>query len=103
MYLQSRGWYVVPNSRKGNTMRFEFMLACSRTGEKALVQVKTGKVPLNIDSYANDGCRIFLFQSNEHYEGGPAQGQIAKIFPISASYCVDCSDESDVDPCRVRD
>ena len=72
LYLQSRGWYVVPNTRKGNTMRFEFMLACSRTGEKALVQVKTGKVPLNIDSYANDRYRIFLFQSNEHYEGGAA-------------------------------
>ena len=71
MYLQSRGWYVVPNSRKGNTMRFEFMLACSRTGEKALVQVKTGKTPLDIDSYVDDRWRIFLFQSNELYEGEP--------------------------------
>ena len=31
LYLQSRGWYVVPNSRKGNTLRFEFMLAHSET------------------------------------------------------------------------
>ena len=31
------------------------------------------------------------------------QGQIAKIGAISVSYCVDCADESDIDPCRVRD
>lgn len=69
LYLQSQGWYVVPNSRKGNTLRFEFMLAHSETGEKALTQVKTGDVRLNVDSYANDPQRIFLFQSNEYYDG----------------------------------
>lgn len=69
LYLQSQGWYVVPNSRKGNTLRFEFMLTHSETGEKALTQVKTGERPLNVDCYANDPQRIFLFQSNENYEG----------------------------------
>ena len=69
LYLQSRGWYVVPNSRKGNTLRFEFMLAHSETGEKALTQVKTGNVWLNVDSYATHPWHIFLFQSNEHYDG----------------------------------
>ena len=69
LYLQSQGWYVVPNSRKRNTLRFEFMLAHSKTGEKALTQVKTGDVPINADCYANDRQRIFLFQSNECYEG----------------------------------
>ncbi len=69
LYLQSLGWYVIPNSRKGNTHRFEFMLACSDTGEKALTQVKTGNARLNCDHYADDSQRIFLFQSNEHYDG----------------------------------
>ena len=69
LYLQSQGWYVVPNSRKGNTLRFEFMLAHSETGEKALTQVKTGDVRLNVDSYAKAPQRIFLFQSNEYYDG----------------------------------
>lgn len=69
LYLQSQGWYVVPNSRKGNTLRFEFMLTHSETGEKALTQVKTGNVRLNVDCYANDSQRIFLFQSNEKYDG----------------------------------
>ncbi|MCY4498158.1 MAG: hypothetical protein OXC14_12820 [Rhodospirillaceae bacterium] len=69
LYLQNQGWYVVPNSRKSNTLRFEFMLAHSETGEKALTQVKTGNVSLNIDDYANDAQRIFLFQSKEYYDG----------------------------------
>ena len=31
------------------------------------------------------------------------QGEIAKIGAISESYCVDCADQSETDPCRVRD
>lgn len=71
LYLQSRGWYVVPNSRKGNSLRFEFLLAHSETNEMALTQVKTGQVRLNFDDYADDAQkkRIFLFQSNGHYDG----------------------------------
>ncbi len=71
LYLQSQGWYVVPNSRKGNTMRFEFMLTHSKSNEKAVVQVKTGRRRLDFDDYANDpdDKLIFLFQSNSHYDG----------------------------------
>ena len=69
LYLQSRGWYVVPNSRKVNTPRFEFILANARTGEKALTQVKTGNVRLNFESYCGHPWHIFLFQSNEYYDG----------------------------------
>ena len=71
LYLQSRGWYVVPNSRKGNSLRFEFLLAHSETNEMALTQVKTGHVRLNFDDYADDAQhrRIFLFQSNSQYDG----------------------------------
>ena len=69
LYLQSRGWYVVPNSRKRNTPRFEFILANAMTGEKALTQVKTGNVRLNFESYCEHPWRIFLFQSNEYYDG----------------------------------
>ena len=71
LYLQSQGWYVVPNSRKGNTMRFEFTLTHSESNEKAMVQVKTGGRRLDFDYYANDpdDKLIFLFQSNGHYDG----------------------------------
>ena len=73
LYLQSKGWYVIPNSRRGNTMRFEFMLVDSETGERALTQVKSGGARLNVDHYADDGQHIFLFQANELYDGQPAE------------------------------
>ena len=72
LYLQSQGWYVVPNSRKVNTLRFEFMLVHPKTREKALTQVKGGDDSLNVDCYAKDSCHIFLFQSNGKYDGQPA-------------------------------
>ena len=72
LYLQRQGWYVVPNSRKRNTLRFEFMLTHSETGEKALTQVKTGDERLDVDCYSNHPWRVFLFQSNEYYDGHPA-------------------------------
>lgn len=73
LYLQSKGWYVIPNSRQGNTLRFEFMLVDSATGERALTQVKCGGARLNVDDYADHGWHIYLFQAYELYDGGPAE------------------------------
>jgi hypothetical protein len=69
IYLQSQGWYVIPNSRKGDSMSFEYLAVNPATGEKALTQVKTGHVPLNKDEYVGHSEKIFLFQSNELYTG----------------------------------
>lgn len=71
IYLQTRGWLVIPNSRKADTMSFEFYLVHSLTGEKALTQVKTGNTEFNLDEdvYAKSSEKIFLFQSNEFYKG----------------------------------
>ncbi|MGP8322041.1 MAG: hypothetical protein ACT6FE_06940 [Methanosarcinaceae archaeon] len=69
LYLQSQGWYVIPNSRKGDTMSFEYLAVNPKTGEKALSQVKTGKVVINRDDYVDYKQKIFLFQSNELYTG----------------------------------
>lgn len=69
LYLQSLGWYVVPNSRKADTMSFEYLSIDPNTGERALTQIKTGNVSLNKDDYKGYKYKIFLFQSNELYEG----------------------------------
>lgn len=69
LYLQTLGWYVVPNSRKADTMRFEYLVVNPKSGEKAWTQVKTGNTELNRDLYADDDCRIFLFQSEGIYKG----------------------------------
>jgi hypothetical protein len=76
LYLQSQGWYVLPNSRKGDTMSFEYLAVNPKTGEKALSQVKTGQVTINKDDYVNYPQKIFLFQSNELYTGVGAQNVI---------------------------
>jgi hypothetical protein len=69
IYLQSQGWYVIPNSRKGDSMSFEYLAVNPTTGEKALTQVKTGQVAIHKDDYIGYPHKIFLFQSNELYTG----------------------------------
>jgi hypothetical protein len=69
LYLQSKGWYVIPHSRKGDTMTFEYLCVNPLTGEVAGTQVKTGEAPLNKDDYAQFSHKTFLFQSNERYLG----------------------------------
>ena len=72
LYLQSQGWYVLPNSRKGDTMSFEYLVVKPSNGEKALAQVKTGNVALNRDDYVRYPHKVFLFQSNDLYTGSGA-------------------------------
>lgn len=72
LYLQSQGWYVLPNSRKGDTMNFEYLAVNPKTGEKALSQVKTGQASINKDDYLQYPQRVFLFQSNDFYTGNGA-------------------------------
>jgi len=69
LYLQSIGWYVVPSSRKGDTMSFEYLAINPRTGRRALTQVKTGHSNVPRSSYNNRDSdeHIFLFQANEKY------------------------------------
>ena len=69
LYLQEKGWYVVPNSRKGNTLKYEFSVVNPKTGEQGATQVKTGTgTSLNAEEYDEDG-QVFLFQSEENYRG----------------------------------
>ncbi len=76
LYLQSKGWWIVPNSRKADTMSFEFLVANPKSGEKAVTQVKTGEVVLDIGEYRLLPYKVFLFQSNERYEGATADNVI---------------------------
>ena len=69
LYLQSLGWYVVPNSRAKDTMAFEYLLVRPGSGELAAAQVKTGGVVLDRDEYAGFPHTVFLFQSSGFYAG----------------------------------
>jgi hypothetical protein len=69
LFLQSCGWYVLPNSRKKDTMAFEYLVVNPKTAEPATVQVKTGRTFLDRDDYVQWPQRVFLFQANNLYAG----------------------------------
>lgn len=74
LYLQTKGWLVVPNSRKADTMRFEFYCIHRETKRRAIVQVKTGNTPLRPADWSGRTEHVFLFQSKAQYIGEPEPG-----------------------------
>lgn len=72
LFLQSKGWYVIPNSRKKDTMSFEYLVVRPESGEIAAAQVKTGRSTLNRDDYVHLPHKVFLFQANDLYKGSEA-------------------------------
>ena len=73
LYLQSRGWYVIPHSRKGDTMSFEYLCVNPINGEIAGTQVKTGEASINREDYSQLDHKTFLFQPNERYIGSETE------------------------------
>lgn len=69
IYLQFTGWIVIPNSRKADTMAYEFYAINSITKEKAVVQVKTGYSAISVNHFRNISNHVFLFQTNGLYHG----------------------------------
>ncbi len=72
LYLQSQGWFVVPNSRKADTLAFEYLVIKPQDGSHAQVQVKTGRAVLNRDDYRGLAFPVILFQSSGLYVGEPS-------------------------------
>jgi len=69
VYLQVQGWVAIPNSRKKDTMGYEFYLVNKKTKERAIVQVKTGHAALTPKDCECWNEKGVLFQSNENYKG----------------------------------
>lgn len=69
IYLQTKGWIVVPNSRKADTMSYEFYLIRKEDHRRAVVQVKTGWTSLDVNEWKETREYVFLFQSNSQYQG----------------------------------
>lgn len=82
IYLQTQGWIVIPNSRKADTMSYEFFLINRETNSKAIVQVKTGHTPLDPKEkkWTDRTEEVFLFQSNGRYENN-SSGKVQCISP----------------------
>ncbi len=80
VYLQMQGWIVIPNSRKGDTMSYEFYLINRETKEKSIVQVKTGRTSLTPKDWEGRKEKVFLFQANGNYNGNSC-GNVVCIKP----------------------
>lgn len=73
IYLQTKGWIVVPNSRKADTMSYEFYLIRKKDHRRAIVQVKTGRTRLNALEWAGEKEHVILFQANGYYQNMKAK------------------------------
>ena len=70
IYLQMRGWLLLPESRKVDTMGYEYILINRKTLERAVVQIKSGNTSLDRDRWSGFGEeKVFLFQSYGKYTG----------------------------------
>lgn len=92
IYLQTQGWLVVPNSRKGDTMAYEFFLIHGITRQRAVVQVKTGHSSLDAEEWKGQAERVFLFQADGHYGFGSASGVECIVPEAIESFMVQNSD-----------
>jgi hypothetical protein len=70
LYLQSRGYSLVPSSCHRTSAKYEFVLRHRKTGRPATVQVKAGGQTLNRDEFSDLPGEIFLFASSGRYSGG---------------------------------
>lgn len=68
IYLQTKGWLVVPNSRKADTMSYEFYLIHRHDRRRAVVQVKSGGTPLDASEWKDTKEHVILFQANGQYQ-----------------------------------
>jgi hypothetical protein len=79
IYLQTKGWYVIPGSRKGDTMSYEFILINKDNFLRGIVQAKTGYSTIDIEKYNHYSEEIFFFQTH-----GSPTGQLKKNYHILA-------------------
>ncbi|QYJ95431.1 hypothetical protein [Shewanella spartinae] len=72
LYMQQKhGFMVIPSSCKSDTAVYEYVMKHSKTGRKAVAQVKHGNVNLNIDDYRDIEAEVYLLTTRGHYLGEP--------------------------------
>jgi len=73
LFLQEKGYRIIPSSCRADTAAYEFVLKHTETGKPAVAQVKQGYVNLNINDYSMLDSEVYLFTSRGEYTGGPSQ------------------------------
>lgn len=71
-YLQVHGWYVVPSSRRMDTPHYEFVLVHRSTGDRGIVQVKSGGTSISAGDYAGNVITHLFATSGQYGDRIPA-------------------------------
>lgn len=79
VYLQINNFIVVPNSRKADTMSYEYFAIDKKTKINHLVQIKSGNTSLDLKNYQKTEEHYILFQSNDLYHNESLQNEKIKI------------------------
>lgn len=84
LYLQSRGWLLLPSSRMNDTPLYEAALKHVDDGRLAVVAVKSGgknRVPVAavVDAVDDQGAEVFVFSTHESFDGDPGELGATKI------------------------
>ncbi len=84
LYLQSRGWLLLPSSRMNDTPLYEAAFKHIDDGRLAVVSVKSGgknQVPVAavVDAVEGQGAEVFVFSTHESFAGDPEEVGATKI------------------------
>jgi Holliday junction resolvase-like predicted endonuclease len=79
LYLQHKGYSIIPSTNKKSTAEYEFELVHRDTGSVAAVQVKNGKTSLDCLKYAAVPFKVYLFTSEGQYLNSESRPQNVEI------------------------
>ncbi len=71
LYLQKEGYLLVPSTIKSSTAAYEWVMFHRETGEKAVLQVKSGNAWIDLAPLADIPSRVFVVAAD-----GTAAGKI---------------------------
>jgi hypothetical protein len=69
LYMQMKGYMLLPSTCKRSTSAYEFVMRHRVTGEHAAAQVKNGFDDLHLGDYSSFPGTVFLFTSKGRYVG----------------------------------
>lgn len=78
LYLQTQGYVVIPSTIKSTTAAYEWVMYHQQTGEKAVLQVKSGDAGIDLAQLADIPARVFVV-SGEGTVAGPIPDNVTQI------------------------
>jgi hypothetical protein len=78
MYLQTKGYVLVPSTIKSSTAAYEWVMFHQETGEKAVLQVKSGNASIELAALAGIPSLVSVVAA-DGIAVGPIPADVASI------------------------